>query len=173
MAFNLPTTGDRISLVATFVDDGGQSTNRTIVVPFDTNIDTSIGNALAIVALMATVSKCAVPTVSVGIDLEDDANPTPAANSNVYLDGRIGVDLVVTANSKTKVGVISFPDPADAVKVATTGVGKWQINLSQADIVALVAAYQAGGDGLLSDGQQVLQSRTGKINPKKGKPKIS
>lgn len=173
MAFALPTAGDRLNLKLYFTDIRGQDSKRDVEIPFDTDIATTLANALAVAALYAAVTGAKCEKGTVIVPLFDAVAAAAVTGSEVSQDAQLSVTLDITGTSKTPTGIISFPAPLDAVRVATTGKQSLLVNTGQADIVALYTAFTAGNEATVSDGQVATALDAGKIWPRKRRPKVS
>ncbi len=169
MTFALPGVGDRIVVKTKYVDEAAQIAQTDTEIPFDTDLTTTINNAIAHVDLLATLSGALVDTASITITITDAVAAAAAAKSDVGHDGQLVITLDTTGASKTKAGVVHVPAPKDGVRVATTGKQFYLLNTGHADVLALFANFQAAGDATISDGQKALAISSGEIRASRRK----
>lgn len=153
MAFALPGAGDRIYLQTYYDDIKGQRGKTKVEIPFDTDIATTLANALAHAALQALASGCEVSEASVTIPIVDSAPTAAEAGSSVSEDGQLSVTLDTTGTSKNPTGTIHVPFPVAASRVAASGKQFYLVDTTYGAIANLYASFETGGNATLSDGQ--------------------
>jgi hypothetical protein len=170
MAFATPQAGDRFNVTVYFVSDkeSNQQATRSFELPFDTNMDTTIGNAVSVANALADISKCKVADLSITVKLHDAVATAAVAGSSIFQNGIITCSLDVSGASKDSEGTIQIPDPVDAVRVSATGPNSYVLDVTDALITTLTGLYD-GSTASISDGQAVIAPLSGRIYPKKGK----
>lgn len=157
MAFVAPGAGSRFALTAMFTDVDGLPAQRVYELPFNTDIPTTIDNAIALLADLQALSGLRLAEANLGVPLVDAVAPAADANGFRFKKGLIDVNLVVVpGGSQDETGQLNVPSPTDAALVAPTGPSSYIIDVGDALVTAFVDNFKATGVATLSDGQNVV-----------------
>lgn len=171
MAFTV-AAGARFTLTVKFIDDGGQDTSIDVEIPFDTDLTTTINNAIAVANSYANgVTKLAVNDAWVKVLFTQGVVQTPAVGANKFMDGQITVSLNPGTTSLDEFGIVRIPDPVDSVRSTPTGKGKFVLNVLDPLITGVTDNYEVAQNATLSDGQTLATVDSGRVIVKKGKVK--
>lgn len=165
MPFQLPTGGVQ-KLTLTFSDDGGDTSTKIVDVPWDTDLATTMANAIALANLYKPVTNGGL-AAEMRVIFTDSAPQLPAINSKVNTKAGISMTLLTTGNQTQDSITLEIPSPDAALRLALTGPQKYIVDVANADLVALTNEYKTGGTAVIGDGQEVDQVLSGTIYDKK------
>jgi hypothetical protein len=171
MTFSLPTAG-RLELRIKEIDDFGQEGGKTVEVPWDTDLATTLANSLGIADDYAALTRLAVNDGGVYIPFTQDTPETPVAECSKFKEAQISVTLAPSATSFDENGTIRVADPVDAALNGSSGKAALQVNVAAAVVTAYTDHFLAAGDATLSDGQSSTGNVKGIVNPKAGKVRL-
>lgn len=151
-----------------FTDIADDETSRKVQIKWDTDLPTTLANALAHAVLWAAVTKSGVEKMTVTLEYLD----TDPADAGAENEEQAHVVLRLATNpptALTKRAVLEIPAPAASLHMTSTGPGYNQIDITDADLVALFADFQAAGNAFISHGQSATVLESGIIHHKKSK----
>lgn len=159
---------DAIFVKLYFTDYAQDVTTRAVQVKWDIDLATTLANAVAHAALWAAVTLAGVERISVILDyLDTDPAEAGAENNEV---AHVALGLVTEAPAKlTKQATLEIPAPDAALHLTATGPGYNQVDITDADLVALFADFEAAGNVFISHGQNADLLRGGYIHHKVSK----
>lgn len=170
MAFAVGGAGERVKMFLRFLDNKGQKPVwRQFDVKWDTDLATTIANAVAAADVIALVTGMECSLGHVQVEIVDAVAVGAEAGSTRFEDGIFTMVLDTTGEGKTPYGNVRIPFPKATLRSNPTGQGYWQLNTSDAAITNLVALYTAAGDLSLNDGQIADSLQGAKVVPVKGK----
>jgi hypothetical protein len=170
MAFALPGAGERLTMFMQFVAQG-QSAQFAVELPFDTSIAATITNGLAVAASFQAATMCLLDTVFFQVRAVDAAAPAADAGATIYEVAHINVTLDPSGTSQDTNGVIRFPSPKAGARVGAEGTKSYLlVDIADALITAITAHFD-GAVASLSDGQAINTVESGRVIPRKGRPK--
>lgn len=151
-----------------FTDYAADVTTRAVQVKWDTDLATTLVNATAHAALWAAVTLAGVERVSVILDyLDTDAAEAGAENNEV---AHVALGLAINAPAQlTRQATLEIPAPDASMHLTASGPGYNQVDITDADLVALFADFEAAGNVYISHGQSANLLRGGVIHHKVSK----
>ncbi len=164
----LALSQDTIFANVVLTDLADDETGRKVQVKWDTDLATTLANALAHAGLWAAASKSGVERLSVTLDyLDTDPADAGAENQEV---AHVVLKLATSPpTALTKRAVLEIPAPAAGLHLTSTGPGYNQVDITDASLVALFADFQAAGNVYISHGQSATLLESGIIHHKKSK----
>ena len=159
---------DAIFVSYEFEDADGDKTSRRIQLVWDTDLATTLTNAVAISASLQAITDAAVNKFTVMLDYVED---TPAARSG---ENQEVAHLVLGLNtnppealSKTK--AFDLPAPVVGIRVAPNGPGNNLIDIANANLTTFLAHFLPAGEAYLSHGQTLDEIKDGYIHHQRSK----
>lgn len=146
---------DRYVLTVTMSDEGYNSATKAFFLSSATVAD-SITEAADVLAELVPLTAAKVDHYTLGIHYADGAAAAAVAERHVEDRASIILRLVTDANHKQEFQTIEIPAPAPELFMASTGPGKNIVDVTNADLLAFVALYQAAGPLTIGDGQKVV-----------------
>lgn len=160
MAFGL-TAVPAVVVTLSFTDEAGNSTQKRVTLPWDTDLATTLANAADVADAYQAISD-GVVTVSVGVPLTDDAPVTAGVGSEVENRAALSLRLVTDANHLQTTQTLEVPAPKIGIFQGTSGPAKNIVDIADALVTGLVALYrETGGVATIGDGQFVQDGATG------------
>lgn len=138
-------------LQVTYAGSDGKETKRYYemgpAVTSDAEAQTA---ASAMLVLINAVTDCVLTGYTIVKRFVENAVSYPAGNVMVQDNALITVNL---SNIPNKSGILRIPGAAVGIFQGTTGAARRRVDLADADLVAFVNAFNAGGNFRLSDGE--------------------
>ena len=134
----------------TLIDTGANRSVKEYQLTATTFAD-ALSDTQAIIALLDPLTTAVVEKYTVGPRFVEDAFAWPQ-NSQIENIMQLSA-LLATGIDKT--ATIFIPSPVNTVWISTTGKGNNVVNIANADVLAYVNMYAAGGYATISDGENV------------------
>lgn len=160
MPFELPTSGD-ITVNATFYDEAQNSTYRSITIPWDTDLATTLANAIDVLDDLYPATDAQV-MATVRLSLVQNPIVPAQAGSEVENCAAVTCTLVTDATHKTPYHTVEIPAPKIGMFVGTTGPNKNVVNTAAAILVNFLSHFEVGEQAVLSDFQNIASIDSGK-----------
>lgn len=122
----------------------------------DAEAQTAATNMLA---LINPVTDCAIAGYTIKKRFVEDAISYPAGNVMVQDNALLTVNL---SNTPNKTGILRIPGAAVGIFQGASGPARRRVDLADADLVAFVNSFNAGGNFRLSDGEYYSGLEDGK-----------
>lgn len=170
MAFALPSAGEDVLVTFTF-DGLNKSVQRQYRVKWNTDLATTLADALALGGLIQPLTDAGVAEGVITIPIVDAAAVAPVANQPVFDNAVLSLQLDTSGDGKNPYGTLTIPAPSNTIMAGTVGPSSNIVNMSNADVEAFIDAFEPTGTATLSDHQTVLAAgvHSGKRIAKKGK----
>lgn len=161
MGFELPSSG-AILVSALFYDEAQNVTRRSFTVPWDTDLATTLANAIALLAEVEPLTDAKV-VASVTIQLVQNPEVGAQAGSEVENCAALSCVLDTDATHTTPYHTLDIPAPKIGLFLASSGPNKNVIDTTDADILAFIAQFAATtGVAVVSDNQTIASLAAGK-----------
>jgi len=151
-----------------FEDADGNKTQRRIQLVWDTDLATTLANAVTIAGSIQAITDAAVNRFTVALEYGED---TPAARGGENQEvAHLALALNLNppeALSKTK--AFDLPAPGVAIRVAPNGPGSNLIDISNAALTTFLAHFLPAGEAYLSHGQTLDEIKDGYVHHQRSK----
>lgn len=134
----------------TFVDSGGDVSNRTYQHRAPVDAAAALADAQALLALIEALTDASVRSYRLSEIFADDAFALPAAGIHVENQAIMSVRL---SSSPLKTGVLSIPAPVSGMFMASNGANSNVLDTADADVLSFVNQFVPTGKFTLSDGE--------------------
>jgi hypothetical protein len=115
--------------------------------------------AQALVADIQAISDAGVLAFGIDLVFAPTAPTSPQSGSEIEDTAAISLPLIVVSpNALSPFGMLNIPAPKIGIFTGTSGYNRNVVDLGDADLLSVVAHFQAEGDCSMSDGQLVQSS---------------
>lgn len=151
-----------------FEDNAGDVTSRAIQMKWDTDLTTTLANALAHAVLWAAVTKAGVQRTDVVLRYTDTDAPDATSENNEV--AHVALKLTTASPALlTQKATLEVPAPIAALHLAASGEDYNRVDTTNAALLALYADFEAAGNVYISHGQNAEQLSGGYIHHKASK----